>query len=79
MKTTALSTLHDLAGLPHFTISINLVDRKTKHYSQASHLVGACQSFCLYANTKTARGITPELKAKTDILLFLNLVVYCFF
>jgi hypothetical protein len=32
-KTIALTTLHDLANLPHLTISIKLADRRTKHYS----------------------------------------------
>jgi hypothetical protein len=45
--------LHDLANLPHLTISIKLVERRTKHYSQANHLVRPCQSFCLYVNTRT--------------------------
>jgi hypothetical protein len=33
-KTIALTTLNDLANLLHLTISIKLVDRRTKHYSQ---------------------------------------------
>jgi hypothetical protein len=31
VKTTALTTLHDLANLPRLTISIKLVDRRTIH------------------------------------------------
>jgi hypothetical protein len=47
--------------LPHLKTLIKLVDR-TKHYSQANHLVRPHQSFCLYANTRLdARGVTPEL------------------
>jgi hypothetical protein len=52
-KTTAPTSLYDLANLPHLTISIKLVDRVTKHYSQASHLVRPYHSFCLYASTRT--------------------------
>jgi hypothetical protein len=49
-KSIALTTLHDLAMLPHLTISIKLVDRETKHYLQANHMMRPYQSFCLYAN-----------------------------
>jgi hypothetical protein len=52
-KSIALTTLHDLTKLPHLTISIKLVDRRTKHYSKAIPLVRPHQSFCLYANTRT--------------------------
>jgi hypothetical protein len=38
-KLIALTTLHDLANLPHLTISNKLVEKGTKHYSQANHLV----------------------------------------
>jgi hypothetical protein len=37
VKTTVLTTLHKLAVLPHLTIPTNLVDRRTKYHSQASH------------------------------------------
>jgi hypothetical protein len=45
--TTAVTTLHELADVPHLTITTNLVDRRTKYYSQTSHLVRLHQSFCL--------------------------------
>jgi hypothetical protein len=50
-KTTALTTLHELADLPHLTVATNLEDRWAKHYSQASHLVRQHQSFHFYTNT----------------------------
>jgi hypothetical protein len=52
MKTTALTTLHKLAELPHLPIASNPVDRGTKYYSQASHLVRPHEISCLYATTK---------------------------
>jgi hypothetical protein len=51
VKTTALTTLHKLTVLPDLTVLTNLVDRRTKHYSQASYVVRPHQSFHLYANT----------------------------
>jgi hypothetical protein len=51
-KAIALTTLHDLANLSNLTISIKVVDRRTKHYSQAHHLVQIHQNFCLNANIR---------------------------
>jgi hypothetical protein len=51
----------------HLTIPTNLVDRRTKYYSQASHLVRQHQSFCWDANTrighlrKNSRTFTKRL------------------
>jgi hypothetical protein len=60
-----MTTLHDLANIPHLTISITLVDRRTKHYSQANHLMRPHQNFCSYTNTRIdARGVTTELKIR---------------
>jgi hypothetical protein len=42
---TAASLLHELADLPQLTVSIKLMDRRDKHYSQASYLVRPRQSF----------------------------------
>jgi hypothetical protein len=52
-KSIALSTLHDLPKLLHLTISMKLVDKRTKHYLLSNHLVRPCQSFYLYDNTRT--------------------------
>jgi hypothetical protein len=53
------------------------VDRRTKHYSQTSHLARLHQSFCLYANTRMdARGVTIELKL---ILKFYCSWTWCVF
>jgi hypothetical protein len=66
-KTIALTTLYDLANLLHFIISIKLVDRRTKCYSQA---VTWWASAYMPIPGLDARGITPELK--------LRLKFYCF-
>ncbi|XP_073920705.1 uncharacterized protein [Castor canadensis] len=38
VKTTALNILHKLSELPHLTNPTDIVDRRTKYYSQASNL-----------------------------------------
>jgi hypothetical protein len=49
---TALTTLHELAILPHLTTPTNLVDIRSKYHSQASHLVRPHRSFHLSTNTR---------------------------
>jgi hypothetical protein len=57
--------LHDLAKLPHLTISIKLVDRRRKHHSQANHLVRPNQSSAyMPISGLDTRGVTPELKLR---------------
>jgi hypothetical protein len=59
---TALTTLHELAVLPYLTTPSNLVDRRCKYHSQASHLVRAHQSSAGTPITGLdTEGITPEL------------------
>jgi hypothetical protein len=50
--TTALTTLHQLAVLPHLTIAINLVYRRNQILLTSSHLVRQHRSSRLYANTR---------------------------
>jgi hypothetical protein len=57
------TNLHDLANLPHLTISIKLVDRRAKHYSQASHLLRPVRTSAYMPIPRLdAGGITPEQK-----------------
>jgi glycosyltransferase involved in cell wall biosynthesis len=83
MKTTGLTTQHKLVVLPHLTIPTNLVDRRTKYHSQASHLVRPHHSFCLYANTRIGhlRNNFRTFTNRLNFLWFLNMVFFllCFF
>jgi hypothetical protein len=90
-ETIALITLYDLAKLPHLTISIKLLDRKTKHYSQPSHLWDHIRaSAYMPIPGLDAGGITPELKVRLKfycswtwcfliffLFLFVCLFYYC--
>jgi hypothetical protein len=80
MKTTALTTLHELADLPHITISIKLVDRRTntthKPITWWDHVRASAY---MPIPGLDARGVTPELKLNIEILLVLNLVFFSFY
>jgi hypothetical protein len=52
VETIVLTTLHKLAVSPHLIIPANLVDKRTKYYSQDSYLVRPHWSFHLYTNTR---------------------------
>jgi hypothetical protein len=70
-----------MAVLPHLTIPTNLVDRRTKYYSQASHLVRQHQSLYFYANTRIGhlRKKSRTFTKRWNFLWFLNLVfLLCF-
>jgi hypothetical protein len=81
VKTTALNILHKLAELPHLTNPTDIVDRRTKYYSQASNLVRAHQSFHLYANTRTGhlRNNSRTYTKRLNILWFLKLEIFIVF
>jgi hypothetical protein len=79
MKTTAaLTTLHELADLPHLPIATNCVDRSYQYYSQASHLVRPHQSSRLYANNRIGR-LTNNSRTFTKGLNFLLFMYLQFF
>jgi hypothetical protein len=69
VKTTALTTLHNLAVLPHLTIPTNLVERRNQILPQRLHL---------HANTrighlrKNSRTFTKRL----NFMWFLNLAFF---
>jgi hypothetical protein len=58
----ALTILQELGDLPYLTLSIELVDRRSKHYFQTPHLVRPPHLLfvCQYQDWMDARGITPE-------------------
>jgi hypothetical protein len=53
-----LTILHYLANLPNLTISIKLVDRRIKQYSQANHLRASAY---MPIPGLDAAGVIPEL------------------
>jgi hypothetical protein len=56
----------------------NLVDRRTKYYSQASHLVRPHQSFCLHTNTRIGHQTNSSRTfiKKLNFLWSLNLLFF---
>jgi hypothetical protein len=81
MKTTALTSLQELEVLPHLTIPTNLVDRRTKYYSQHSLLVRTHQSFYLCTNTRFGhlRNNSSTFTKRLNFLWFLNLMFFIVF
>jgi hypothetical protein len=81
MKTTALTSLQELEVLPHLTIPTNLVDRRTKYYSQHSLLVRTHQSFYLCTNTRFGhlRNNSSTFTKRLNFLWFLNLLFFIVF
>jgi hypothetical protein len=78
VKTTkTLTSLHELADLPHLPIATKSVDRRTKYYSQASHQMKPHKSICLYANIMIGHQRNNSRTIKIlNFLLFLNLVFF---
>jgi hypothetical protein len=77
VKAAALTTLHELAVLPHLTIPTNHVDRRTKYQpSQASHLMSTHQHFLLYTNTRIGHlsNNSWNFTNKLNFLWFLNMI-----
>jgi hypothetical protein len=68
-------------SLSHFTMPNNLVDRRTKYYSQASHLVRPHQSSCLCSNTWIGylRNNSRTFTKRLNFLWFLNPVFFIVF
>jgi hypothetical protein len=76
----ALTTLHEVAISLHLTTPTNLVDRKPKYHSQASHLVRPHQRFHLNTNTKMwhLRNNSRTFINRLNWTRFLNLYFfYC--
>jgi hypothetical protein len=66
LKTTALTTLHELAVLPHLTIPTNLVDRRNQTLltSQSPGETTSKASACMSIPGLDTYGITAELLPK---------------
>jgi hypothetical protein len=80
VKTRILTTLHELANSHYLPIATNSADRRTKYYTQASHLVRPQQNSCLNTNTRIGRlRNNSRTFTKRLNLLFLLLVFFVVF
>jgi hypothetical protein len=81
VKTTALTTLHELADLSHLQIATNPVDGGNQILLTNQSPVTPHQSFCLYTNIRieNLRNNSRTLTKKLNFLLFLYLLFFIFF